>query len=82
MNFVFESKRHSGCGGKHSDEPDYPAVKISSYIDKNKAAGTKRYRFAFTQKTVTYARWINGTLTCGGKCLSGVTKRVALLLGG
>ena len=66
MNFVFESKRHSGCGGKQSDEPDYPAVKISSYIDKNKAAGTKRFRFAFTQKTVAYARWIKGDrLTCG-----------------
>jgi len=68
MNFQFESKRKSGnCGTK--EEPDFAAVKVSVYKEKNRRASSNvvRLRFAFTEKAVRLARWIKGdSLEVGG----------------
>lgn len=68
MDFKFESKRKAGNSGPH-DEPDFPAVKISTYKEQNRRGSTNvvRLRFAFTEKAVRLARWIKGdNLEVGG----------------
>ena len=57
MSFVFETRRHKGSSGP-SVEPDYPAVKVSSYIDKTKSSHMIRFRFTFNAKLVSSSRWI------------------------
>ena len=66
MNFVFETRRHSGQKGP-AVEPDKPAVKITTYVDKTKTSNMIRLRFTFTAKMISTARWIkDDRLEVGG----------------
>lgn len=68
MDFVFEGRRKSGNSTGPIAEPDFSAVRVSTYKDEDSLSrNVIRLRFTFTSKAVLLARWIkDDRLEVGG----------------
>lgn len=58
MGFVFEKRRMSGSPS--SNQPDYPAVRITRHKEGKDTRRMIRLYFAFTPQAIKAARWIGG----------------------